>query len=132
MPLPNTHASSRQRRLSSVAARSGLPDPRPLTEYTAVYSEPVGPGGSRSRITVTLAQPCIIRDPSWRFVDCGDGTTIKADNATVVGNNTIIFEFEDVIAASIAFVEPPYQDVEVQNFQGGFVRPGGQWFRKAS
>jgi len=87
---------------------------------------------AHSCINVTLAQPCIIRNPSWRFVDCGDGTTIKADNATVVGNNTIIFEFEDVIPATVAFVEPPYQDVEVQNFQGGFVRPGGQWFRKAS
>ncbi len=31
---------------------------------------------------------------------------------------------------SVSFVDAPYQDMQVQNFQGGFVRPGGKWFRK--
>ena len=29
---------------------------------------------------------------------------------------------------SVAFVQVPYQDTQVRNFQGGFVRPGGQRF----
>ena len=33
------------------------------------------------------------------------------------------------LAGSVAFVEVPYQDMQVQNFHGGDVRPGGQWFR---
>ena len=34
-------------------------------------------------------------------------------------------------AATVAFVEAPYQDSQVQNFQGGYVVPGGKWFRSA-
>ena len=30
---------------------------------------------------------------------------------------------------TICIVDVPYQDMQVQNFQGGFVRPGGKWFR---
>ena len=34
------------------------------------------------------------------------------------------------LAAAVGFVDVPYQDMQVQNFQGGFVVPGGKWFRK--
>jgi hypothetical protein len=30
----------------------------------------------------------------------------------------------------VAIIDVPYQDMQVQNFQGGFVRPGGRWFRR--
>jgi hypothetical protein len=30
----------------------------------------------------------------------------------------------------VGFVQVPSQDTNVQNFAGGFVRSGGQWFRK--
>jgi hypothetical protein len=34
------------------------------------------------------------------------------------------------LGTMVAFVQVPYQDMQVQNYQGGFVRPGGQWFRE--
>ncbi len=33
------------------------------------------------------------------------------------------------ISPSVGFIDVPYVDTQVQNFQGGFVRPGGSWFR---
>lgn len=129
MSIPNALATSNKRRLAAAAGRNNQPDPRPLTDYTAVYSEP---GGAHSRVTVTLSQPCIIRNPQWEFVSVVNGSFIKAVAITVTSNTIIIFDFGDLIDTSIGFIRAPYQDMEVQNFQGGFVRPGGQWFRKAS
>ena len=40
-------------------------------------------------------------------------------------------DFAGVLLGSAAFVEAPYQDTQVQNFQGGFVVSGGKWFRAA-
>ena len=37
--------------------------------------------------------------------------------------------FSGKLGAAFGFIEAPYQDMQVQNFQGGFVRPGAQWFR---
>src|SRR4051794_13041880 len=108
-------ARSRRPRLRT-PAEAGLPDPRPITGYTASYDEP----GGRSRITIALEQPCIIRSPAWSFIDCADGSRIQANEAIAVGNSVIQFQFDKLIPTTVAFVEAPYQDMEVQNFQGGF------------
>jgi hypothetical protein len=129
MGTPNLTTAANRHKLNSNAGRNNQPDPRPLTEYAAEYTEP---GGTHSRITITLAQPCVIRGPKWRFIDIGNGDTIAADSLTVVSNTTFYFDFADIIDTNICFVDVPYQDMQVQNFQGGFVRPGGQWFRKPS
>jgi hypothetical protein len=128
MSTPMTVAASATRRLAASAGRNNQPDPRPITDYTAVYSEP---GGTHSRVTVTLAQPCVIRNPKWQFVDASDGSVSTAQTITVASNTTIVFDFTGTIAKGVCFIQPPYQDMEVQNFQGGFVRPGAQWFRAA-
>src|SRR5262245_21436572 len=106
-------------------ASTGTPDPRPLTDYTVAYSTPSG----HSRVTVTLAQPCIIRQPNWAFVDCNSGTKVFATSVTVVNNTTFYFDFPGLLGTSVNFIEPPYQDTQVQNFRGGFVVPGAKWFR---
>ena len=106
-------------------ASAGLPDPRPLTEYDVLYEEIAG----ASRITITLLQPCIIRSPLWAFIDCTTGEPTEAASITVVGNNTIIFDFGTIISSDVILIDVPYQDMQVQNFQGGFVRPGARWFR---
>ena len=43
----------------------------------------------------------------------------------VVNNTTFILKFEGVLAVSVGFIDVPYQDMQVQNFQGGFVRRAG-------
>jgi hypothetical protein len=48
-----------------------------------------------------------------------------------VNNQSFYFDFAGLLPTSVGVIEVPYQDNQVQNFQGGFVRPGGQWFRKA-
>ena len=119
-------ATSRNgKRGKTTAASAGQPDPRPLTDYDVVYSEP----GAKSRITINLKQPCVIRTPAWTFIDCATGGAISAASVTVLSNQAIQFDFASIIATSVAFVNVPYQDTQVQNFQGGFVRPGAQWFR---
>ena len=90
-----------------------------------VYSELAG----KSRITINLRQPCVIRTPAWTFIDCATGNPVSAVSVTALSNQSIQFDFAGLIAASVAFVNVPYQDTQVQNFQGGFVRSGGQWFR---
>ncbi len=101
------------------------PDPRPVTDYDVAYSSP----GGNSRVTVTLHQPCVIRSPRWTFVDCADGSTVQPETVTVLSNQAIQFDFTGQLDLSVAFINVPYQDMEVQNFQGGFVRPGARWFR---
>lgn len=106
--------------------KTGTPDPRPLTDYTVSLSLVAG----KTRATITLSQPCIIRTPNWGFIDCTAGAKVFATSVTVVNNTTFYFDFANVISSAVAFVEVPYMDMQVQNFRGGFVRPGGQWFRQ--
>ena len=103
------------------------PDPRPVTDYTATISTVSG----HNRITIALSQPCVIRQPSWRFVSCLDGSLVAPSGVTIVDNKTFYFDFGGVLSGDICFVQVPYQDTQVQNYQGGFVRSGAQWFRMA-
>ena len=119
---PHPHA----KRFSANPASAGLPDPRPLTDYDAVYEEVDG----NSKITVTLAQPCVIRNPAWTFIDCTTGESVLPAVVKPNGVETIVFDFTGIIPNTVCFVDVPYQDMQVQNFQGGFVRPGGKWFSR--
>jgi hypothetical protein len=129
MSTPNTMAAPRKQRRGVVSPlEAGLADPRPVTEYTVVVSTV----GANSRVTVALGQPCVIRSPNWAFIDNNNGSRIYPASATVVNNQSFYFDFAGLLPTSVGVIEVPYQDNQVQNFQGGFVRPGGQWFRKAS
>ena len=103
-----------------------MPDPRPVTDYTVALTTVSG----HSRLTVTLSQPCVIRQPAWALIDCVAGSRVYASSVTVVSNTQFYFDYSGFLAGSVAFVEVPYQDTQVQNSQGGFVRPGGLWFRE--
>lgn len=116
--------SPRNAGLSPFAA--GLPDPRPVTDYTVALSVVAG----KSRLTVTLAQPCVIRAPRWAVIDCSNGARVYPASVTVVSNTVFYFEYLGVLSSAVALVEAPYQDAQVQNFQGGFALPGGKWFRE--
>jgi hypothetical protein len=107
------------------AAEAGLPDPRPVTGYTVALTSV----GANSRLTVTLAQPCVVRSPRWRLVNCITGTLTECPAPTVLSNTSFRYDFVGTLSPEIGFIDVPYMDTEVQNFQGGFVRPGGQWFR---
>lgn len=107
-------------------SKTGTPDPRPVTSYSAALSTVSG----KSRLTITLAQPCVIRQPSWPVIDCTAGTLVYPVSVTAVNNTTFYFDFGGLVTTMAAFVQVPYQDMEVQNFQGGYVSPGGQWFRE--
>jgi hypothetical protein len=106
--------------------KNGLPDPRPVTEYTAVLSNVAG----KDRLTITLSQPCVIRSPHWPVIDCTANTLIYPTSTVVLSNTQFYLEFGGLLDTMVAFVQVPYQDTAVQNYQGGFVRPGGQWFRE--
>jgi hypothetical protein len=116
----------KQRRSVQTPVEAGLPDPRPVTDYTVTLSTV----GGHSRITVVLSQPCVIKNPLWPLIDCMAGTLVFPSSSTVVNNTTFFLDFPGIITTSTAFVSVPYQDTQVQNFQGGFVRSGGQWFRQ--
>jgi hypothetical protein len=105
---------------------TGTPDPRPLTDYTVSLSLVAG----KTRATITLSQPCIIRTPNWAFIDCTAGARVYASSVTVVNNTTFYFDFAGVLSSAVGFVEVPYMDMQVQNFRGGYVVPGGKWFRQ--
>ncbi len=113
------------KRINTNPASAGLPDPRPVTDYDAEYTEV----GGKSRITITLRQPCVIRVPVWSYIDSQTGEGVVPSSVTVTGNKTFVAEFPGIIPMSVNFVDAPYQDMQVQNFQGGFVRSGGKWFR---
>lgn len=114
------------RHLAPNYIQTGQPDPRPVTDYTTAVSAVSG----HTRITITLSEPCVIRTPAWKFVSGIDGNKIPAASVTVVDNKTFFFDFAGLLASDYCFIDVPYQDTAVQNFQGGFVRSGGQWFRK--
>lgn len=109
-------------------SEAGLPDPRPLAEYTVTVSVV----GGNTHINIVLDQPCVIRTPNWALIDNNTGARVYPAGVTVVDNRTFFFTYTGLLPVSIGTIEVPYQDMQVQNFQGGFVRPGGQWFRKAS
>jgi hypothetical protein len=115
--------TSRERRPDPYKA--GLPDPRPVTDYTVALSTVAG----HSRLTITLSQPCVIRSPAWGLIDCTANGRVNPTGVTAVSNKEFYLDFAGLIGPMVAFVEVPYQDMQVQNYQGGFVRPGGQWFR---
>lgn len=117
----------RARQTQPTFAERGLPDPRPVTAYTATIAKV----GGHDRITIALSQPCVIRSPAWGFVSCLDGSRVTPASVTIVDNRTFYFDFGGVLSGDICFVDVPYQDTAVQNFQGGFVKSGGQWFRMA-
>ena len=105
---------------------AGLPDPRPVTEYAVALSTI----GVSTRITITLAQPCVVRSPRWRLIDSDNGGMTVLPAPTVVSNTEFYYDLAGTLAPSVGFIDVPYQDAQVQNFQGGFVRPGGKWFRQ--
>lgn len=105
---------------------NGLPDPRPVTDYTVTLSVVAG----KSRLTVTLAQPCAIRSPNWALIDCTAGGRVYPQSVTVVSTTQFYFDYSGLLSSAVAFVEVPYMDTQVQNLQGGFVSPGGKWFRQ--
>lgn len=114
------------RRTASAPFATGLPDPRPVTDYSVALSVVAG----KSRLTVTLTQPCAIRSPRWAVIDCTNGGRVYPTSATVVSTTQFYFDYAGLLAPSVAFVEVPYQDTQVQNAMGGFVAPGGKWFRE--
>ncbi|HYE62046.1 MAG TPA: hypothetical protein VD997_08615 [Phycisphaerales bacterium] len=103
---------------------AGLPDPRPVTTYSV---EVVG----TNHLLVTLDQPCVIRSPAWSLVDSITGEVLTATGVEIVSPKQFTLEFSSTIKDSMGFVEVPYMDTSVQNFAGGFVKPGAQWFRAA-
>lgn len=124
MPSPAKPARAAPRRRRPSPAQSGLPDPRPVTGYAVAVSD------DSASVTITLDQPCIIRAPAWAFIDCGNGSRVYASSVSVQDNRTFVFLFPGGLPDPVGIVEVPYQDMQVQNAQGGFVQPGGKWFRQ--
>ena len=120
---PSALRSSSQRRPDPL--REGLPDPRPVTEYSVVLSTVSG----KSRLTINLSEPCVIRSPLWPVIDCTAGALVNPATCTVVSPTSFYLDFSGTLSPAVGFVYVPQQDTNVQNFQGGFVRGGGQWFR---
>ena len=125
-PTPPTTIARRGGGVGRTPMQAGLPDPRPVTEYTVALSVV----SAKSRLTVTLLQPCAVRSPNWSLIDCTAGLRVLPQSVTVVSPTQFYFDYPGILSTAVAFVEVPYQDTQVQNFQGGFVRPGGQWFRQ--
>jgi hypothetical protein len=115
--------------LHATPAALGLPDPRPVTDYTADMILVGGPGPVHSRLVVTLAQPCVVRTPRWNLVSVMTGERLAPIAAAAVSTTVLHFDFPGIAPPEFAFVDVPYQDTHVQNAQGGFVTPGAKWFR---
>jgi hypothetical protein len=124
---PKPHLSTR-RAAAKDPWEAGLPDPRPVTGYTLTVQD----FGPTTRVVVALDQPCVIRTPNWAFIVNATGARVYPSGVVVVDPQTFYFEFAGGLPPGVGFVEAPYQDPQVQNFRGGFVRPGGQWFRAAA
>jgi len=122
----NTNAPRPRSTRPRTAVEAGLPDPRPVTDYTVAMTTV----GGNSRLTVTLAQPCVVRQPAWPLVDCADGSLVHPSSVTVLSNTSFRQDYAGLVSPSVALVAVPYQDTNVQNFSGGFVAPGGRWFRQ--
>jgi hypothetical protein len=85
--------------------------------------------GGNTRVTITLSQPCVVRTPHWAFIACDTGAASFAAGMTVVSNTQFYFDFVGTLNPAVNFIQPPFQDPQVQNSQGGFVVPGAKWFR---
>src|SRR5205809_102658 len=107
--------SRKSRQPSSNPFASGLPDPRPVTDYTVSLSV----FGGHSRLTVTLSQPCVVKLPMWPLIDCTDGSLVTPTACTPVSNTVFLLDYAGIIGAAVALVQVPFQDTQVQNFQGG-------------
>jgi hypothetical protein len=82
-------------------------------------------------VTITLDQPCVIRTPAWTFINCNDGTRSFAPSMTIMDTSTFFFQFTGLLNTAVGFIEVPYQDMQVQNFQGGFVAAGWEVVQEA-
>jgi hypothetical protein len=126
---PPTPRTPRRGPRDFVAA--GLPDPRPVTDYTVSVENT----GSRTLLIVALDQPCVIGAPVWSVVsaDTGDAVPVFGQaQPDAEGRSTIIvFDNGAVLDQAFNTLVVPYQDTQVRNFAGGFVAPGGRWFRPA-
>lgn len=124
--LPTVQAQTRtHQRSRTTPGTAGLPDPRPVTGFTAEYGEEEG----RSMVLVTLDAPCIVRNPMWSVIDVADGSSIGPVLGKLRTDSQIVFRFDDLLPPTACFIDVPYQDMQVQNYFGGFVRPGATWFR---
>jgi len=110
------------------AMAAGLPDPRPLTGYSVEVTEEV----QGTRLTVKLGQRCVVRAPRWALISSETGERLTTPPAAVVDGTTFYFQFDSELPRAFNFIAAPYQDPQVQNFQGGYVAPGAQWFRAPS
>jgi|GEM_PF-1736585 len=116
----------RAARATSNPVATGAPDPRPVTGYTVAVTSP----GGNMRLTITLADKCVIRAPRWRLVNASNGSMQTCPEPTVTSNTSFYYQFTGLLNPAVGFIDVPYMDTEIQNFAGGFVRPGGQWFRE--
>jgi hypothetical protein len=127
MTTPSKPARGRyERHRRATPSTAGLPDPRPVTGYSVQADDTV----EGTIVTVTLDQPCVIRAPMWALVECQSGARLEPTSVSVSGNTTFTLGFEGIVDRLFNFIEVPYQDMNVQNFQGGFVAPGARWFRE--
>jgi hypothetical protein len=127
MSTPTRQTERRRASRKQSAVEAGLPDPRPVTGFSVALST-VGPN---TRITITLAQPCVVRSPRWRLVSSENGALTTLPAPTVVDSTTFYYDVPGALNPAVGFIDVPYMDTQVQNFQGGFVKPGGTWFRAA-
>src|SRR5947209_6881771 len=82
---------------------AGLPDPRPVTDYSVALSTVAG----NTRVTITLGQPCVIRTPVWAFISATDGARSYAPTLRVLDNTSFFFEFAGALDATIGTIEVP-------------------------
>lgn len=124
-PLAKPIVKRTDRHRRTTPASAGLPDPRPVTGYTVSVAEEEG----NTVLTITLEQPCVIREPNWAAVSSADGSTVGCESVKVNSNTEFALQFTGTLKPECNFIEVPYQDMQVQNFQGGYVAPGARWFR---
>src|SRR6185436_11860606 len=107
MATTNTAAApSRQgRRQVTKPSERGLPDPRPVTDYTVTLSTVSG----KSRLTISLSQPCVIKSPMWPAIDCTAGALVNPVSSTAVSNTQFYLDYPGLFNAMTAFVQVPYQ-----------------------
>lgn len=129
-PAPATTSSRQHQRTRTTPASAGLPDPRPVTDFTAEMVEVAG----HSQLNVTLEAPCIIRAPSWGVIDVRTGERFTPPEGGFKMDSPTEFSlgFELLLPSTVCIVDVPYQDMQVQNYHGGFVRAGGKLFRLAA
>src|SRR6185295_1368184 len=95
-PTPLPRAPRRQRPLLT-PAEAGLPDPRPVTDYSVVLTSVAG----HDRLTVTLFQPCVIRKPNWALIDCLAGGLVYAPSVTIIDRKTFYFDYPGELSPSV-------------------------------